>query len=88
MNRWFRCTSNRTLDRLYLRTCAIYRLLKAGRIDRDEALALQNHRYAAPDEESGRRHPPRDYLTATISIWLSGPLSEKGRANQIAWHTA
>ena len=79
----FRCTPDRSLDRLYLRTCAIYRLLKSYRINKEQALALQSRRFAAPEGHTGRLSPPKEYLTATIEIWLAGPLSERGRAAQI-----
>jgi len=85
MTNIFRCTPDNSLDRLYLRTCAIYRLLKYRRIDRATALELQNRRYASPESSTGRNGPPRDYLTRTIEIWLSGPLSEHGRAAREAW---
>ena len=52
----FRMTPDGSLDRPYLRTCAIYRLLKNGRIDKRRAIEIA----------------PR--LTATIEIWLNGPL--------------
>lgn len=78
MRNLFRCTPDRSLDRLYLRTCAIYRLLKAGRIDKARALQLQNRRYASREASTGRCTPPRDYLTKTIEIWLAGPLKGRG----------
>jgi hypothetical protein len=34
----FRCTPDRSLDRYYLRTCAIYRLLKHGHVDKADRL--------------------------------------------------
>lgn len=86
MNNLFRCTPDRSLDRLYLRTCAIYRLLKLRRIDKAQALELQNKRYASREASTGRSAPPNGYLTKTIDIWLSGPLSERGRAAYAAFH--
>ena len=74
MQNLFRCTPDRSLDRLYLRTCAIYRLLKAGKIDKARALELQNRRFAAREQSTDRLSPPRGYLTGTIELWLSGPL--------------
>lgn len=69
----FRCTPDRALDRYYLRTCAIYRLLKAGRIDKAGAKALARRKirgvYAKPDR-----------LDGTIEIWLNGPLAHRREA--------
>ncbi len=39
----FRVPTTGKLDRVYLRTCAIYRLLKSGRIDETRAKALAPH---------------------------------------------
>jgi len=62
----FRCTPDKSLDRPYLRTCAIYRLLKNGRIrSRARALELLEQRHG--------KHENR-HLDALISIWLNGPL--------------
>lgn len=36
----FRCTPDRQLDRVYLRTCAVYRLLRQRRIGQARAVAL------------------------------------------------
>ena len=36
----FRMTPDRSLDRVYLRTCAIYRLLKSQRITFDQAFTI------------------------------------------------
>jgi hypothetical protein len=67
MSNAFRMTRSGKLDRYYLRTCAIYRLLKHGHVDKAGALAL------------ARRPVPGCYaqpkrLDATIEIWLKGPL--------------
>ena len=83
----FRMTRDRTLDRQYLRTCAIYRLLKSRRIDKAGAVALQGRRYRAQETSTGRNAPPQGYLTKTIEIWLAGPLSERGRAAAAAWRS-
>lgn len=83
----YRITPDRSLDRQFLRTCAIYRLLKWRKIDRQKALELQNRPYRARESSTGRTSPPRDYLTGTIDIWLGdkGPLSDKGLASWEAW---
>jgi hypothetical protein len=69
----FRMTPDRSLDRYYLRTCAIYRLLKHGHVDKAGALELARRRipgtYAKPDR-----------LDATIEIWLAGPLKHRKEA--------
>lgn len=63
----FRCTPDRSLNRYYLRTCAIYRLLKNRHVDKEGAKALARRPipgvYAKPDR-----------LDGTIEIWLAGPL--------------
>jgi hypothetical protein len=63
----FRMTHDRSLDRYYLRTCAIYRLLKGGHVDKAGALAIAGRPirgiYAKPDR-----------LNGTIELWLAGPL--------------
>ncbi len=64
----FRMTPDRSLDFLYLRTCAVYRLLKSGRIDKAAAIALANRPLR-------RGYKSRNYLNATIEIWLAGPLA-------------
>ena len=57
------------LDRRYLRTCAVYRLLKLGKIGQAEAGQIANRKI---------RGEPRqpDYLKGTIEIWKSGPLKD------------
>lgn len=76
----YRMTRDGSLDREYLRTSAIYRLLKRRKIDRARAIELQSHRYA-----NGKGSPRDGYLTKTIDMWLSGPLSERERAANAAW---
>lgn len=63
----FRQTPDGCLDRPYLRTCAIYRLLKNHRIDKAEAIRLSKLPL------SDGRKPPHN-LEQTINLWLSGPL--------------
>lgn len=65
----FRCTQDKSLDRLYLRTCAIYRLLKSKRIGMAQALELQN----LPIK--GVYKKP-DYLKGTIEIWRNQQLKD------------
>ena len=69
----FRCTADGSLDRSYLRTCAIYRLLKNGRIDKRGAFALARRpirgRWVRPDR-----------LDGTIELWLAGPLRARTSA--------
>ena len=69
----FRMTPDRSLDRYYLRTCAIYRLLKSGRIGKADALAMQHRRIRGLPKQRPNR------LTATIEIWCNGPLKGKFR---------
>jgi hypothetical protein len=63
----FRCTPDHSLDRLYLRTCAIYRLLKSNRIGYTQAIELQN----LPIKGCYKQ---QNHLRSTIQIWRSGPL--------------
>lgn len=67
----FRCTPDRSLDREYLRTCAIYGLLKTGRINKSGAMQLARRKvrgcYVKPER-----------LDGLIEIWLNGPLKHLG----------
>lgn len=56
----FRCTPNGSLDRKYLRVCAVYRLLKRGVIGQARALELL-----------AQRHTPTEMKTlqATVGLW-------------------
>ena len=56
----FRCTRDDSLDKQYLRTCAVYKLLKQGRIGKDRAVEL----LTVPK-------PIR-----IVELWLSGPLKK------------
>lgn len=60
----FRMTASGGLDRVYLRTCAIWRLLKAGRITAADARALANRPIRQCYRKAG-------WLDATISIWAN-----------------
>lgn len=72
----FRCTPDRSLDRIYLRTCAVYRLLKHGHIDKTKAIELADRplRRGSP---AFPQYKQRGYLNGTIEIWLSGPLKDR-----------
>jgi hypothetical protein len=63
----FRGTPDRSLDRIYLRTCAIYRLLKSGRIGQARAIELQRLPIKGAPRQSDR-------LIGLIEIWKAGPL--------------
>ena len=65
----FRMTPDGSLDRVYLRTCAIYRLLKSGRIGQARAIELQR----LPIKGAYRE---RDRLVGLIEIWKAGPLKD------------
>ena len=65
----FRCTPDRSLDREYLRTCAIYRLLKSKRIGLARAVELGDLPIRGVHRRPGR-------LRATIEIWRGGPLRD------------
>lgn len=64
----FRMTPDRSLDMVYLRVCAIYGLLKRGKIDKAQAIELSRRRIRHTHKQ------PPDWLVATIEIWLNGPL--------------
>ena len=64
----FRMTPDRSLDRDYLRTCAIYRLIKTGRINKTRAKEI------ARLPVNGMRLKP-DRIDATIDLWKFPPLS-------------
>jgi hypothetical protein len=65
----FRMTDDGALDRVYLRTCAIYRLLKSGRIGQARAIELQR----LPIKGAYRQ---ADRLVCLIEIWKAGPLKD------------
>lgn len=57
------------LDRQYLRTCTVYRMLKHQSIGQAEANEIANRRIrGVPKHEN--------YLKGTIEIWKAGPLKE------------
>ena len=70
MKNAFRCTPDRSLDRYFLRTCAIYRLLKRGHVDKAGAMALARRPVPGIFTKPNR-------LDATIEIWLKGPLKDR-----------
>ena len=57
----FRCTKDGSLDKQYLRTCAVYRLLKTGRIDKARAIELLRQRYIS-------------HAQGVVELWLAHPL--------------
>lgn len=64
----FRCgTPDGSLDRKYLRVCAVYKLLKHGRIGKACALELLAKRHTPGEMKS---------LRGTVELWRSGPLKE------------
>lgn len=78
MRNLFRCTRDGSLDRYYLRTCAIYRLLKAGRIDKAGALELARRPIKRLKPWQYTHAKRGAWLDATIEIWLAGPLKPTG----------
>lgn len=66
----FRCTKDGSLDKQYLRTCAVYRLLKAGRIGKERAIELMRQRHISNAQ-------------GTVELWLAHPLkhlTQSGKA--------
>lgn len=68
----FRHTPNGSLDRPYLRVCAVYRLMRQRRIDKPRAIELLK----------ARRVP---HAQALVELWLAGALSEAGRLATARW---
>lgn len=56
----FRQTKDGSLDKVYLRTCVVYRLLKKGRIDKKRAIELLKV----------------DRPENLVELWLNEPLKE------------
>lgn len=63
----FRCTPDGSLDRKYLRVCAVYRLLKRKAIGKARAIELLAQRHTQTEMKT---------LRATVSLWQSHPLKE------------
>jgi len=61
----FRQTKDRSLDRKYLRVCAVYRLLSKQIIGKSRAIELLAERHSAQEMKS---------LRGTVDLWLSHPL--------------
>lgn len=66
----FRCTKDRSLDREYLRVCAVYRYLARKGATKDQAVELANHRIRGVYKKPG-------WMNATIELWLNGPLRNR-----------
>ncbi len=60
LNSFHRGTLDGSLDREYLRTCAVYRLLKSGRIGRAKAASLLTC--------------AKNTRVSVVEMWKSGPL--------------
>lgn len=58
----FRCTPDRSLDRVYLRTCTVYRLLKRKQIGANRAVELLTC--------------PAHLRRKLVEIWRSGPIKD------------
>ncbi len=65
----FRCTPDGSLDRKYLRVCAVYRLLRKRVIGEARALELLAARHTASEMKT---------LRGTVSLWKAHSL--KGMA--------
>lgn len=63
----FRQTPDRSLDRKYLRVCAVYRLLKVKRIGAARALELLAQRHSQTEMKS---------LRGTVELWRAHPLRD------------
>lgn len=60
----FRCTPDKSLDKVYLRTCAVYKLLKQRKIGKQRAielLTIQESKYT-------------DTRKNLVELWLAHPL--------------
>ena len=60
----FRQTADKSLDRKYLRVCAVYRLMKRGQIGKARAIELL-----------AAKHSPAEMRTlrATVELWIANP---------------
>lgn len=66
----FRCgTPDGSLDRKYLRVCAVYRLMDRKGLGKDRAIELLQ----------ARKIPS---ARAVVELWLQGPLSVRGRRDR------
>lgn len=61
----FRQTPDRSLDRKYLRICAVYRLLQKQIIGKARAIELIAQRHTAKEMKT---------LRATVDIWHAHPI--------------
>lgn len=67
----FRQTPDRSLDRKYLRVCAVYRLMRRGLIGRARALELLAQKHSESEMRA---------LRATVELWLAHPFRRLGIA--------
>ncbi len=63
----FRCTPDRSLDRKYLRVCAVYRLLKKRTIGQARAIELLAQKHGEAEMKS---------LRGLLDLWRAHPLKE------------
>lgn len=63
----FRMTHDGSLDRKYLRVCAVYRLLRKHIIGRARAIELLAARHNAGEMRK---------LLGTVDIWRAGPIKD------------
>lgn len=61
----FRCTKDRSLDRKYLRVCAVYRLLRKQIIGQARALELLAQKHTAAEMK---------ILRGAVELWRAHPL--------------
>lgn len=59
-------TKDKSLDRRYLRVCAVYRMIRQHNLSSQEASELANRPIRKCYQKSG-------WLDATISVWFGGP---------------
>lgn len=60
----FRQTPDRSLDRKYLRVCAVYRLMRKGLVGKGRAIELLAEKHTAREMRT---------LRATVELWIAGP---------------
>lgn len=64
----FRCgTQDGSLDRKYLRVCAVYKLLKLHKVGKTKAVELLAQRHSPTEMRS---------LAGTVELWRSGPIRD------------
>ncbi len=60
----FRQTADKSLDRKYLRVCAVYRLMSRGLVGKSRAIELLAEKHSTREMQT---------LQATVELWIANP---------------